>query len=130
VESVKLTLNHELVLGIDSALVTTKPDFLAAINLCIDLSRNLDNQIASELGIDQAQWSRIRKGIAHFPPNKLIQLMDFCGNEVPLQWLAIARHYELMPTLSSMEKRLTEKDDQIASLTQKLSHFKEFMAAK
>jgi len=125
-----LTVNRQLALGIDYSLVAKQPSFLSAINLCVDLSGFSDDEIAKDLEIAIAQFSRIRKGSAHFPPNKIMQLMDYCGNEVPLQWLAIKRHYQLMPTMSAMEKRLSDRDEEIAHLTQKLNHFKEFMAAK
>jgi len=72
-----------------------RKDFLSAINLCIEVSGLEDKEIRIELGIDAAQWSRIRKGDAHFPPNKLQSLMTVCGNEIPLIWLAHAQGYEL-----------------------------------
>ena len=50
-------------------------DLLAAINLCIEVSGLDDKEVSLTLGIDAAQWSRIRKGEAHFPPRKLPALM-------------------------------------------------------
>lgn len=122
-----MTVNGQLNFGLDFSLINKQPDFLSAINLCVDLSGIPDDSIHEHLGIAQAQWSRIRKGNAHFPPNKLEALMDYCGNEVPLVWLAIKRHYELIPTLSAMEKRIAEKDALIAEQNIKIKHFEEFM---
>lgn len=40
------------------------------------------------LGIDPGQWSRIFKGDAHFPHDKLVTFMvEGCGNVAPLIWL-------------------------------------------
>jgi len=86
--------------------VMRRKDFLGAINLCIEASGLDDKEIYVELGIDPAQWSRIRKGDAHFPPNKLQSLMTVCGNEVPLIWLAHAQGYELRQLETETQKLL------------------------
>lgn len=63
---------------------------LEAIHLCVQLSRGLKHYaLADALGIDRGHWSRMMQGLAHFPPNKLSDLMSRCGNYAPLQWLAI-----------------------------------------
>jgi hypothetical protein len=56
---------------IDLALVRMCKDELDAINLC---------------GIDKGHWSRIRKGMAHFPTKQRLNLMRLAGNWVPLQY--------------------------------------------
>jgi len=66
------------------------------------------------LGIDAGHWTRISKGEAHFPQEKLNALMDFCGNEVPLIWLADRRGYELKPLMTSLEKENAELRAKIA----------------
>ncbi len=80
--------------------------FLGAINLGIELSGLDDKEIYLELGIDASQWSRIRKGDAHFPPNKLQSLMTVCGNQVPLIWLARQYGYELVQIESETQRLL------------------------
>lgn len=71
---------------IDLALIKACRDELDAINLCIDLSRLPDEVICERLGIDKGHFSRIRKGRAHFPTARRIQLQWLCGNWAPLQF--------------------------------------------
>lgn len=84
--------------------VSRQPSLLAAIALCVRSSGLLDNRVAQELEIQEAQFSRILKGDAHFPPNKLNALMDVCGNEIPLRWMAMSRGYGLVRLKSEVEK--------------------------
>lgn len=71
---------------VDDALVRMCRDELDALNLCIDLSRMSDEVICERLGVDKGHWSRIRKGRAHFPTAKRIELMWLAGNWVPIQY--------------------------------------------
>lgn len=71
---------------IDLALVRMCKDELDAINLCIDLSHQKDEFLCRQLGIDKGHWSRIRKGMAHFPTKRRLELMRLAGNWVPLQY--------------------------------------------
>ena len=101
--------NGELMLtgakqDISDELISKIPNFKAALKMCKDVSGLNDQQVAGELGIEIAQFSRIWSGQAHFPTEKIPCLMDLCGNEVPLQWLATTRGYELKPTKSSLER--------------------------
>ena len=93
--------------------VMRRRDFLGAINLCIDVSGLDDKEIYLELGIDAAQWSRIRKGDAHFPPNKLQSLMTVCRNEVPLIWLARSYGYALVQIETETQRQLREAHDML-----------------
>lgn len=45
------------------------------------------NEIAALLDIDRGHWAKILKGKAHFPLNKLTELMKICSNMAPLQRL-------------------------------------------
>lgn len=89
--------------------IMRRRDFLGAINLCIELSGLADKEICLDLGIDPAQWSKIRKGEAHFPPNKLQRLMLICGNQVPLVWLARTHGYELVQIETETQRLLKEE---------------------
>ncbi|MCU7840883.1 MAG: hypothetical protein KZQ94_16075 [Candidatus Thiodiazotropha sp. (ex Troendleina suluensis)] len=103
----------------------------AAIKLCISVSGfDSEKQIYMTLGIDAGHWTRISKGDAHFPQDKLGALMDLCGNEVPLIWLANKRGYELNPLQSKLEKEIKTKDKRIEELEKKFEHFKEFASIK
>lgn len=71
---------------VDMAIIKMCRDELDAVNLCIDLSRMSDEAICQYLGIDKGHWSRIRKGRAHFPTKKRLELMYLAGNWAPLQY--------------------------------------------
>lgn len=68
---------------------------LQAIHLCIQLSKYKHYTICDKLGIDRGHWTRIMQGHAHFPTNKLVDLMKLCGNYAPLQWIAKATGQEI-----------------------------------
>lgn len=110
----------------DMDTIARQPSWLAAIRLCVQVSGLQDNQVAIELGIQEAQFSRILAGKANFPPLKLVPLMDVCGNEIPLQWLAHHRGYGLVRLKSRLENELEESQRENAELRLKLAHFEEF----
>lgn len=85
-------------------IISKIKDFKAALKLCKEISGLNDQQIAGELKIEPAQWSRIWSGSAHFPSEKIPCLMDLCGNQVPLRWLAMHYGYELKPTKTALEQ--------------------------
>lgn len=92
---------------VDPALVIAQPSLLAAIKLCISLGGfEADKQVYSALDIDASHWTRIHRGEAHFPVDKLTALMDLCGNEAPLIWLTHSRGYDI----ASLRKRETETE--------------------
>ena len=73
---------------VDDVLVRQCQSLLDAIHLCIHLSKLPNYAIAEKLGIDRGHWTRMMQGQAHFPTNKMHQLMHLCGNLAPLQWLS------------------------------------------
>ncbi len=90
---------------IDIDTLSMQKTLMKALSYCITVSGiEDDKQIRMELGIDAGHWTRIMKGEAHFPLNKLNHLMDYCGNEAPLYWLAENRGYELTPKESELER--------------------------
>lgn len=81
---------------VEQKLLRQCETMLQAIHLCIHLSKIKKNYaIADSLGIDRGHWTRIMHGTAHFPTNKITDLMLLCGNYAPLQWLAIAAGQEI-----------------------------------
>jgi len=81
--------------SVNPALVIAQPTLLAAIKLCISLGGfEADKQVYGALDIDASHWTRIHRGEAHFPVDKLPALMDLCGNEAPLIWLTHSRGYD------------------------------------
>jgi len=107
--------------------IMRRKDFLGAINLCIELSGLDDKEIYMELQIDPAQWSRIRKGDAHFPPNKLQSLMTVCGNQVPLVWLARSYGYQLVQIETETQRLLRESQEREAKLQERLAYAEDLL---
>ena len=89
-------------------LIRSQPTFTAAIALAQIVAGLDDKQLYGPLGVDHAQWSRIRGGSANFPPNKLVDFMSLVGNNIPLQWLAFKRGFDLRPLRSDLERRVAE----------------------
>lgn len=86
-------------------LVMQQKTLLGAVNLCITQSGLEDKEIYLALGIDAGHFSNIRKGVGHFPINKLNELCDLCGNEAPLIWWANSRGKGLVLLVTEAERR-------------------------
>ncbi|MCG7945832.1 MAG: hypothetical protein N0C84_05740 [Candidatus Thiodiazotropha taylori] len=116
---------------VDIEVIRKQPSLSAAIKLCISLSGfDSEKQIYMTLGIDAGHWTRISKGDAHFPQDKLEPLMDLCGNEVPLIWLANRRGYELKQLQSEVEKELEKERREKEEILLELKHLKSFISIK
>ncbi len=70
-------------------------NLLDAVRLAVHLSNYSHEHICDCLGIDKGHWSRMMQGRAHFPPNKLVPLMELAGNLAPLQYLSAQCGYRL-----------------------------------
>lgn len=111
---------------VDIEVVRRQNTLTAAIKLCISLAGfDSDKVVYMELGIDAGHWSRIMRGEANFPTDKLEQLMDFCRNEVPLIWLSDRRGYDLRPKLSETERQLVEERLRREEAERKLAYWEE-----
>lgn len=95
-------------------LVVRQPTMAQAIALCVQVSGLEDKEVYLTLGIDAGHWTRIMKGDAHFPVNKLGDLMDLCGNEAPLIWLSNRRGYGLVLLKSEAERRIEALEAQLS----------------
>jgi len=100
-------------------LVRTVKSMTAAINLCMNVSGLDDKEICITLDIDPGHFSNIRSGKGHFPLNKLNDLMDLCGNQVPLIWLAHSRGYGLVVLRTEAERRADELQSQLVAEREK-----------
>lgn len=92
--------------------VARKTTLGGAIELCAEVAGLEPKQIQAGLGTDKAHWSRWTTGQEGVVWPKFSALMDLCGNDAPLMWMAHARGYDL----SSMRKRETEMERQIRAL--------------
>lgn len=110
----------------DAKLMALK-DKHAALVLCMNVSCLEDKEIYGPLGLDQAQFSRIKKGSMHFPPNLEDHLMNICGNEIPLRYDALKRGYGLTPLRSTLEERVVELEQLVADRDHDLETIKRFV---
>lgn len=112
---------------VDQRVVFSRPSLSEAIALCVQVSGLEEKEVYLSLEIDAGHWTRIMKGDAHFPVNKLNNLMDLCGNEAPLMWLENSRGYGLVVLKTEAERRaelaeraLREERDKVRFLTELL----------
>lgn len=90
--------------------VARKKSLGAAIELCAEAAGYaLDKQLASDLGVDKAQFSRWTSGTEGIVWPKLTGLMDKCGNDAPVLWMLHARGYDL----HSLRRRETELEAEL-----------------
>jgi hypothetical protein len=82
---------------------------LDAIHICIQLARLPHKAIAKRLGIDPGHWTRMMQGQAHFPTNKMKDLMDVCRNYAPLQWLAMHMGMKVFEDVEALELAQIER---------------------
>ena len=91
-----LTLAKKPLIELDHALVRQQRTLLGAVKLCMSLGGlEADKEVYMPLGVDAGHWTRIMRGDAHFPIDRLPDLMDLCGNEAPMLWLLNNRGYDL-----------------------------------
>lgn len=95
-------------------VIARQRNFLSALTLCVQSSGLEDKEIYMQLGIDAGHWSRIMKGDAHFPVNRLNDLCEICGNEAPLIWWAHSRGYGLVMLKTEAERRIEDLETQLA----------------
>lgn len=99
---------------VEMKLLAQCETLLHAIHLCVQLSRYKHYTVCDKLGIDRGHWTRMMQGQAHFPTNKLADLMHLCGNYAPLQWLAKATGQEI--AIDQRELRRQQLRQELAEL--------------
>jgi hypothetical protein len=102
-------------------LVLKQSTLAGAIALCVQLSGLEEKEVYLSLDIDAGHWTRIMKGEAHFPVNKLVAMMDLCGNEAPLIWLANARGYGLVVLKTEADRRAEHAEARAQEAEKKLA---------
>lgn len=85
-----------------------------AIALCVRAAGYEPKEVMDVLRIDgkamdKGQWSRWESGEEGVKWPKFAALMDHCGNDAPVLWMAHARGYEL----TSLHKRESETERQL-----------------
>ena len=107
---------------IGEEVIHAQRSFSAAIALAVSASGLDDKEVYITLEIDASHWTKIRKGEANFPVDKLNRLMDLLGNEVPLRWLAHSRGYGLHLIQSESERRLQAAEQRALGAEEKLRY--------
>lgn len=101
---------HQIAMPVDLSSVEVSRELTlgGAIDLCLKVAGKEAKQVTEDLKFDKAQISRWQSGQEGVNWPKLTALMDYCGNEAPLLWMAHARRYDL----NSMRKLETEVERQ------------------
>lgn len=91
-------MSSQLSLPVPLALeeVMRKKSLGAAIELCANVGGfDFDKTLSGPLGVDKGQFSRWQNGQEGIIWPKLVKLMDHCGNDAPLLWMAYDRGWDL-----------------------------------
>lgn len=88
---------NQLAIPVDVAPheIARKTSLGAAIELCAEVGGKEPKQIQSDCRMDKGQWSRWTSGGEGIVWPRLVQLMDLCGNDVPVLWQLQQRGYDL-----------------------------------
>ena len=96
-----------LAVRIEPTEVARKKTLGSALELCAVLAGfSLDKELQQRLHVDKAQFSRWISGTEGILWPKFCALMDACGNDAPLLWMAHQRGYDL----ESMRQRESETE--------------------
>ena len=107
--------------------IARKGSLTEAVFLAMEVANVKDNVVCLELDIDPATFSKIRSGTRYFPMNKIGALMDLCGNDIPLRWLAHHRGYGLVRLKCELEKENEQLRSELEEQARKFEYFEEFM---
>lgn len=107
--------------AIDPAAIQRLPSALAAIRLCVEYGGfQYDKEIYKPLHVDAGNWTRMKHGEMPFPFEKVKPLMDLCGNEAPLLWLAHQQGKGMHPLEDEKDRVIREQREEIVQLRQEL----------
>lgn len=104
--------------------------FTAALALSVNVSGLEEKEIYLALGIDAGHWTRIMKGDAHFPVNKLNDFAALVGNDIPLMWWANSRGQGLHPLESELERRLRIEQEKLERIVAENKLLRELVAGR
>ncbi|MFQ5560399.1 MAG: hypothetical protein ACE5FU_07435 [Nitrospinota bacterium] len=113
----------------DDVIIKCKT-FKSALALAKNVSGLEDKQLAMELDIAPAQWSRIWSNGAHFPVEKLDQFITLCKNLIPNRYLALKYGFELAPLKTTLERELEEEKAEKEKLKNRLEYLEDLFVKK
>lgn len=95
-------------------------DLRHALRMCVEMSGIPHKEICYRLDIENGHLSRMLsqsddpQQTRHFPTEKINELMNVCGNEIPLQYLALSRGYGLLQTNWKLEREVVNLKKELA----------------
>ena len=101
---------------VSNSVVFKQPSSHTALGLSISVSGLDDQDIYTPLGIDAGQWSRIRKGAAHFPDDKIGEFQKLVVNDIYIRWLANKCDRDVFQRKSTLEEELIAAQEKIKYL--------------
>lgn len=90
-----------------------------AISLCVEAGGFEPKDLQVDFKWDKGQWSRWVSGEEGIKWPKLVQVMDYCGNDAPVLWMYHARGYDLNALRkreSELERELRQAREENAAL--------------
>lgn len=117
---------HQLSMPVDVSAteIMRKPSLGAALDLCLEAAGLEPKRLQADLKLDKAQFSRWQSGHEGVNWPKLSAVMDRCGNDVPVLWMAHARGFDLRSMRrveSETERRLRLALEENAALRRVLT---------
>jgi hypothetical protein len=104
--------------------ITREKTLGGSIALCVKAAGYEPKEVQAKLKWDKAQWSRWESGQEGIVWPKLVQLMDYCGNDAPVLWMHHARGYDLNALRrreSELERELRKAKEENAALRRVLT---------
>jgi hypothetical protein len=91
----------------------------SSISLCANAAGLSGKEVQTDCRFDKAQWSRWEADLEGITWDKLVKLMDRCGNSAPVLWMVHQRGVDLnslRPLESATEKQLRLVTEENAAL--------------
>lgn len=105
-------------------------DEVAAIDMACRVSGLQDKQIAADLGIDEGNWSKLRRGQRGFMPGDRLRFMVVVGNQILREWEEESLGYDsttLRIHRSELEEQLEAERARNAELQRQLEVITNFV---
>jgi hypothetical protein len=106
---------------------------VAAIELACRCSGMLDKQIAQDSGIDDGNFSKIRRGQRGFMPGQRLRFMDAVGNQILREWEIERQGFDaqsLRRHEDNKDKRIAELEEENAELRRENSLLRELIQGR
>lgn len=109
------------------------PNEVAAIDLACRCSGLMDKQIADDLGMDEGNWSKLRRGQRGFMPGDRIHFMNVVGNQILREWEEESLGYDsttLRVHSSALEQQLEAERAEKAELQRQNDLMRELLTGR